>query len=104
MCTFIFKAPYRKQNFKLMKPNVPLPPKPISTKWGTWLDAAEYYCDHLEDIREVMEEFNENHSEALRQSKELTSNENLIYDSAFIKLTLSASGMLSKDLSHADCR
>lgn len=82
---FIFKAPYRKQKVKLMKPNVPLPPKPITTRWGTWLEAAEYYCNYLEDIREVIEEFNEKDSEALRQCKELISNEKLKHDLSFIK-------------------
>lgn len=68
-----------------MKPNVPLPPKPIITRRGTWLEAAEYYCTYLEDIREVIGEFDENDSEALSQCKELVFNENLKNDLSFIK-------------------
>jgi len=28
-----------------MAPNLALPPQPILTRWGTWLNAAFYYCD-----------------------------------------------------------
>ena len=34
------KAPYRIQLYKEMKPNTHLPPQPIITRWGTWLESA----------------------------------------------------------------
>jgi hypothetical protein len=29
-------------------PGIPLPPQPVLTRWGTWLDAAMYYADNFE--------------------------------------------------------
>lgn len=47
------KAPLRIAIFKEQLPNSPLPPKPILTRWGTWIQAAVYYADHLDQIRKV---------------------------------------------------
>jgi len=33
--------------------NLTLPPKPILTRWGTWLEAVQYYKHNLEKIRVV---------------------------------------------------
>lgn len=40
---------------KEMYPNLPLPPQPEITRWGTWLDAVQYYIDHYEEIRDVVQ-------------------------------------------------
>lgn len=47
------KAPSRVRVFKEMLPETPLPPEPILTRWGTWIEAAMYYSRHLHDVREV---------------------------------------------------
>lgn len=41
-------------------PGIPNPPKLITTRWGTWLTAAEYFCTHLNEIKSAVEEFREN--------------------------------------------
>lgn len=41
------KAPRRKLLFQNMFPNIPLPPRPVITRWGTWIDAAIYYADNF---------------------------------------------------------
>ena len=41
------KAPSRVQKFRTIAPDVPLPPQPILTRWGTWLEAALYYSEHF---------------------------------------------------------
>ena len=33
------------------------PPEPIVSRWGTWLKASMYYCDHLPDVRRIVNEF-----------------------------------------------
>lgn len=33
--------------FKERLLNTPLPPEPVLTRWGTWLDAALYYADNF---------------------------------------------------------
>ncbi|XP_028967556.1 uncharacterized protein LOC114828271 [Galendromus occidentalis] len=34
--------------FREIAPGVPLPPQPVLTRWGTWLNAAVYYADHFD--------------------------------------------------------
>jgi len=34
------KSPSRVQIFKTHAPNIPLPPEPVITRWGTWLNAS----------------------------------------------------------------
>lgn len=38
------KAPLRVQVYKEQLPNTPLPPQPVLSRWGTWLDAALFYA------------------------------------------------------------
>lgn len=51
------KAPYRVKTFREMQPDIPLPPKPVLTRWGTWLDACRYYYEHFDSVREVFFNF-----------------------------------------------
>ena len=32
-------------------PDVPLPPQPVVTRWGTWITAAFYYAKHFTTIQ-----------------------------------------------------
>lgn len=41
------KAPSRIRLFKEKCPNIPMPPEPITTRWGTWLEAAVYYAENF---------------------------------------------------------
>jgi hypothetical protein len=47
------KALAHKMLFKSMAPGVPLSPEPVITRWGTWIDAAIYYCDHFQVLKNV---------------------------------------------------
>lgn len=40
------KAPSRVELFREKYPLTPLPPQPIVTRWGTWLQAVAYYAKH----------------------------------------------------------
>ncbi len=33
------------------------PPQPVLTRWGTWLNAAEYYANNLQDVRDIVNSF-----------------------------------------------
>lgn len=35
-------------------PELILSPRPILTRWTTWLDAVSYYADHLNCIKSVL--------------------------------------------------
>jgi hypothetical protein len=51
------KSPLRVQKFKEEAPTLPLPPQPIVTSWGTWLDAASYYCANYNEIEKIFDVF-----------------------------------------------
>ena len=33
------------------------PPEPVVTRWGTWLEAAEYYADNLTEVTKIVNSF-----------------------------------------------
>lgn len=47
-----------------------MPPVPCITRWGSWLKASQYYCEHFEDVKKVVESFDSEEAEAIRTSKE----------------------------------
>jgi len=36
--------------------DIPLPPEPVLTGWGTWLEAAIFQCDNFHGLKNVIEE------------------------------------------------
>ncbi|KAL4121178.1 hypothetical protein QTP88_013741 [Uroleucon formosanum] len=76
------KAPYRKNLFKNLAPGIPLPPEPIITRWGTWLNAINYYCEHFLHIKNVILQLDPDDALAIKNAKQLVENpeieENLI--------------------------
>ena len=49
----LLKAPSRVSLFK-EKVSLTLPPKPILTRWGTWLEAVEYYAANFDVLKEFV--------------------------------------------------
>lgn len=47
------KAPLRIEEYRAKLGNIPLPPEPILTRWGTWIEAALFYANNFTSIREV---------------------------------------------------
>jgi hypothetical protein len=47
------KAPLRVEKFKQEAPSLSLTPKPVLTRWETWLDAAMYYCENYSTIEKT---------------------------------------------------
>ncbi|KAF0709761.1 Uncharacterized protein FWK35_00034572, partial [Aphis craccivora] len=45
------KSPSRTVIFKTFAPDIPLPPSPVIARWGTWINASLYYCEHLSSIK-----------------------------------------------------
>jgi len=80
------KAPSRISKFKEMYPDLNLPPEPIITRWGTWLEAVQYYCDHFEKIKNVISNFDTESAAAIEKAKSLMQNiylkNDLTYNSA----------------------
>lgn len=78
------KAPNRVNVLKEMFPDLPLPPQPVITRWGTWLKAAFYYAEHLEKISSVVNTLNSNEAESIRQAKNVFKKQNLKVDLQYI--------------------
>lgn len=64
------KAPSRILIYKEKCPDLPLPPDPVITRWGTWLKAAEFYSNHYNNIKDVIEAL-KNDSAAVNSMKGL---------------------------------
>ncbi|KAL4107962.1 hypothetical protein QTP88_018231 [Uroleucon formosanum] len=67
--TFL-KCPKRIAVLKEKRPELPNPPRPIITRWGTWINAVKYYCTNFNELKSIIEEFEEE-SECVRAAKRL---------------------------------
>lgn len=39
---------------RLLFASIGSPPKPVVTRWGTWLNAAFWYADHFSDVKQIV--------------------------------------------------
>lgn len=66
-----------------MYPNLSLPPEPIITRWGTWLNAVKYYCENFEKIKDVVSTLDSTSAVSIQKVKHLLNMDdiknNLIY-------------------------
>ena len=69
------KAPSRVVQFKAMFPDLKLPPSPVITRWGIWLEAAIYYAENYDKIKAVVDSLECEDSAALRTLASLWSDE-----------------------------
>ena len=63
------KCRSRIEKFKSIAPNVSLPPKPIVTRWSTWLGAAFYYAKNFDIIETVINTFDSNDAICIKKAK-----------------------------------
>uniref|UniRef100_T1HQ16 C2H2-type domain-containing protein n=1 Tax=Rhodnius prolixus TaxID=13249 RepID=T1HQ16_RHOPR len=68
---------------KDLYPDLYLPPEPILTRWGTWLEAAQYYYENYNKIKNVLSHL-EDEAVAINTAKSLFEKPNLRNDLAFI--------------------
>lgn len=68
-----------------MFPGSVLPPQPIVTRWGTWIDAAVYYAKNFDNVEAFLVDLDSNDAKAIRKAKSIISDTNLKKDLAFIK-------------------
>jgi len=66
-------APKRVEVFRRSLPGVALPPQPVLTRWGTWLQAASYYFENCEGFKKVIEELEED-AECVKNAKIIIKN------------------------------
>lgn len=61
------KAPLRVQVYKEKLPGIPLPPEPVLTRWGTWLNCASFVANNYDGIKDVILGFDPNCSIAVEK-------------------------------------
>ncbi|KAL4120274.1 hypothetical protein QTP88_012996 [Uroleucon formosanum] len=79
------KAPSRVQIFKSKAPEISLPPEPVITRWGTWINAANYYCDSLSTIRSIFELLDNDDAVSIKVAKKYINKNGIDADLIFIK-------------------
>jgi hypothetical protein len=52
-----------------MAPTLTLPPEPILTRWGTWIKASLYYCEHFELTQSILNSFDENDAVSIKMAQ-----------------------------------
>uniref|UniRef100_A0A915EKM7 DUF659 domain-containing protein n=1 Tax=Ditylenchus dipsaci TaxID=166011 RepID=A0A915EKM7_9BILA len=62
------KAPTRTALYKDVCGNLPLPPEPILTRWGTWIKAALFYSGNFQQVKSVVERLNPGDAVAIQCS------------------------------------
>jgi Protein of unknown function (DUF 659) len=93
------KCPSRTLAFQEMAKGIPLPPRPVVTRWGnylqialhlfplyfnskyfqsgTWLEAVKYYAENLEDFKRVVDTFDPQDSSAVKACQKTLRNSHL---------------------------
>lgn len=71
--------------FHQMNPGLALPPEPVITRWGTWLSAAVYYCDHFSEVKPVIDAFDSDDAESIGLAQQAFDNEDVEAELAYIK-------------------
>lgn len=97
------KAPSRLQLFKTEAPNIKLPPEPILTRWGSWINAAVYYCENFRIIRHIIFMLDKNEAISIRDAQHYIVKpgleNNLTYiKSNFIKLTMAIDSLQQQNV------
>jgi len=78
------KAPSRINKFKETLPGKSLPPQPVLTRWGTWLDAVRYYAENFDEVKSVVSTFDPEDAIAIKTAQEVMSNAKICQDLAYI--------------------
>lgn len=79
------KAPSRVATFKSEAPEVPLPPSPVVTRWGTWIEACNYYCENIKVVKKIIDTFDSSDAASINLAQELLSDSELAGKLLYIK-------------------
>lgn len=55
--------------YKIETPDLPLPPEPVIKQWGTWINAAIYYCEHFEMIFNIVNKLDSENALSIKNTK-----------------------------------
>lgn len=82
------KAPSRKKFFLDAVHDVPLPPSPVHTRWGTWLEAAVYYADYFEVVKKLVQDLDSEEAASIKEAQEVLSKDGVREQLIFIRSNL----------------
>ena len=96
----IVKSNERRNQFKKLFPKLSLPPEPVRTRWGQWIDSIPWYGTHLEQFSHFLFKLDSNDSKAIKTAQELISNQKskLICDLSYINANFNCLSKLIKQL------
>ncbi|KAJ4443274.1 hypothetical protein ANN_04942 [Periplaneta americana] len=63
--------------FRKQFPKLSLPPCPVPTRWGSWLQACNYYARHLQSVKKVVQSFDTDDAAAIQIRQELLNDETI---------------------------
>lgn len=75
------KSPARINLFHELEPELPLPPQPVITRWGTWVEAVKYYSSNFERIHHILKQLDPSEAASIAVAAEA-------FDSANVKVDL----------------
>ena len=78
------KAPSSIIIWKEVRPEVPLPPESMLTRWGTWIDAVMFYARNFEKVKTIVSQLLPEDAAAIGKCQKLLKNHRLASDLAFI--------------------
>ncbi|KAJ8671905.1 hypothetical protein QAD02_003164 [Eretmocerus hayati] len=52
-----------------MLPNLPLLPRPVITRWGTWIEAAQFYHENFKAVKDVVDQFDDSDAAEIPKCK-----------------------------------
>jgi len=78
------KAPSRTVLFKTVNLEIPLPPEPILTRWGTWIEATSYYCKYFSKIRDVVRQLDPIDAVSIKKAQNLVNQRSMEPNLIFI--------------------
>lgn len=81
------KAPHRITAYKNFM-DCRLPPEPVITRWGTWLEAALFYSENFSKFKELVSNI-EDDAQSVQKVKSILSTTSIISDLTFIRSHLS---------------
>ncbi|XP_003740254.2 uncharacterized protein LOC100905225, partial [Galendromus occidentalis] len=81
---FFLKSAARVTIFRETAPGVPLPPQPVLTRWGTWLEAALYYARNLNAFTSVVNSLDGTQASSIQLVQELLQKSSLGGNLSFI--------------------
>ncbi|KAI1716384.1 hypothetical protein DdX_07431 [Ditylenchus destructor] len=79
------KAPSRIKKFKELCADLPLPPQPILTRWGTWI----YYSNNFDAVKAVINSLETEDAASIRISQELFNKQGIAHQLANIQCNFS---------------